>query len=141
MMRPYLSSIMNDHKTQGEWKIHLATAIKFISSKDSDETRVMHSKSDNIEVMTGNETDETIKEVFETLLQQYEEGLEESMKGSEFIFNSIDIFYYNLNKTSLNRGGSYIDSFEWLKNKKSTTNLKNNDDKCFQYAITIVINH
>ena len=41
------------------------------------------------------------------------------MKGSEFIFNSFDVLYYDLNKRSPNPGGSYIDSPEWIKNKKS----------------------
>ena len=48
MIRPYFSGIINDHKTQAEWKIHLTIAIKFISSKDSDETQIMLSKSNNI---------------------------------------------------------------------------------------------
>ena len=81
--------------------------INFISSKDSDETRIMHSKSDNIEIMMSSETDEMIEELFKSHLQRYQEGLEELMKGSEFIFDSIDILYYNLNKISLNRGGLY----------------------------------
>ena len=34
----------------------------------------------------------------------------------------------------------YIDSPQWLKNKKSTINPKNNDDKCFQYAVTLPLN-
>ena len=42
----------------------------------------MHSKSDNIEIMMGSETDEIIEELFESLLQRYQEVLEESMKGS-----------------------------------------------------------
>ena len=63
------------------------------------------------------------------------------MRGSEFIFDSVDGLYYNLNKTSLNRGGSYIDSPEWLKNKKATINPKNNDDKCFQYDVAVALNH
>ena len=41
---------------------------------------------------------------------------------------------------SLNRGGSYIDSPKWLKNKNKTKNQKNND-KCFQYAIAVAVNH
>ena len=49
--------------------------------------------------------------------------------------------YYDLNKTSLSRGRSYISSPEWLKNKKATLNPKNNDGKCFQYAITVALNH
>ena len=49
--------------------------------------------------------------------------------------------YYDLNKTSLSRGRSYIHSPEWLKDKKATLNPKNNDGKCFQYAITVALNH
>ena len=58
-------------------------------------------------------------------------NLEESMRGSEFVFDSVDSLYYKLHKTTLNSGGSYIDSPKWLKNKKITINPKNNDDKCF----------
>ena len=63
------------------------------------------------------------------------------MRGSEFIFNGVDALYYDLNKISLSRGGSNIDSPKWLKNKKATINPKNNDGKCFQYAITVALNH
>ena len=52
------------------------------------------------------ETDELIEELFKSLLQRYQEGLEESMKGGEFIFYSVDVWYYHLNKITLNRGGS-----------------------------------
>ena len=50
-MKPYLRDKINDHKTQGEWKIQLTMAINFVSSKGSNETRSMHTKSDNIEIM------------------------------------------------------------------------------------------
>ena len=63
------------------------------------------------------------------------------MRGSEFIFDSVDALYYDLNKISLSRGGSYIDSPKWLKNNKATINPQNNDDKCFQYAATVALNH
>ena len=60
------------------------------------------------------------------------------MRRSEFVYDSVDVLYYNLNKVSLSRGGSYIDSPKWLKNKKVTINPQNNkDDKCFQYALTV----
>ena len=116
-------------------------AINFISSKDSDETRTMNTISDNIEIMMGSETDEIIAELFESLLQRYQDGLEESMEGSHFVFDSVDVLYYNLNKISLNRGGSYINSPEWLKIKKAIINPKNNDDKCFQYAVIVALNY
>ena len=62
------------------------------------------------------------------------------MKGSEFEFDGVNFLYYDFNKIKLNRGGSYIESPKWLKNKKSTINPKNNDYKCFQYAVTLVLN-
>ena len=78
--RIHSDNTITEHKTQGEWKIHLKKAINFISSKDSDETRNMHTKSNNVEIMTGSETDEIIKELFKSILQRYQERLEESMK-------------------------------------------------------------
>ena len=62
------------------------------------------------------------------------------MRGSEVELDGVNFLYYDFNKTSINRGGSYIDSPKWLKDKKSTINPKNNDDKCFQYAVTLALN-
>ena len=90
MIRPYLSDVTNDYKTQGEykvhsankvidyktqgkWKIQLSIKINFMSFKDSDEIRAMHTNSDNTEILTGNEASKIIEE----LLQKYQEGLEE----------------------------------------------------------------
>ena len=115
--------------------MHLAMVINFFSSKDSEEIRTMCIKSDDIEIMMGSETDETIEKLFESLLQGYQKGLEESLRGSKFVFDSVNLLYYELHKISLNRGGSYIDSHKCLKNKKPTINPKNNDDKCFQYTL------
>ena len=116
-------------------------SINFIS-KDSDETCNMLTKSDNIEIIMDSETDNIIKELFESLLQKYQEGLEESMRGSNFYFDSVDLLYYHLQKTSLNRKrGSYIDSPERLKKKKAKTNPKNSDDSCFQSTLTAALGY
>ena len=86
MIRSYLRDIINDHKTQGKWKVHsgnavidyktqgewkiqLSMAINFISSKDSDESRTMYTKSNNMQIMMGNETDEIIEKLFKSLLK------------------------------------------------------------------------
>ena len=66
--------------------------------------------------MMGDDADEIVKKIFESLLQRYREGLEESMKGNEFVFDNVDLLEYKLNKIGLNRGESYIDSSKWLKN-------------------------
>ena len=94
-----------------------------------------------VEIMMGSETGEVIEDLFKSLLQRYQEGLEESIRGSEFMSDSVDALYYDLNKVSLSRSGSYIDSPEWLKNKKATITPENNDDKCFQYAVAVALNH
>ena len=62
------------------------------------------------------------------------------MKGSDFEFDGVNFLYYDFNKTSINTGGSYIDSPKWLKDKKSIINPKNNDNICFQYAVTLALN-
>ena len=90
--------------------------------------------------MFGDDNDDIIEQLFESLFQKYEENLQNNMRGSEFGFDGVNFLYYDFNKTSINRGGSYIDSPKWLKDKKSTINPKNNDDKCFQYAVTLTLN-
>ena len=75
-------------------------------------------------------------------MKRYQEGLETKMKGSSYIFERIDILEYHLHKISLNRGSSYTESPEWIKNKGVTINPKNaKNNNCFQYAITASMNH
>ena len=93
MIRPYLRDMINNLKvsiklktpsgeiigdyTFGEWKIQLIIQIIFICSLDTGEIRTMDSKSDNIEIMMGSETDDIINELLKLFLQRYQEKLEE----------------------------------------------------------------
>ena len=104
----------------------------FISFKDFGEPCTMDTKS---------KTNYIIDELFESFLQRFQERLEEKLRESYFACDSVDLFYYNLHKTPLRRGKSYIKSPEWLKNKRATINPKTNDDNCFQYARTVAFNH
>ena len=141
LIEKYLRELINHYKNKGEWKIQLTAAINFVSLKPgSDETHAMYTRSFNEEIMEGSDTDEVIKSLFESFLKIYDLNLQEKMKGSDFAFDGVNSLYYDFNKTSINRGGSYIDSPQWLKNKKSTINPKNNDDKCFHYAVTLALN-
>ena len=140
LIEKYLRELIN-HYNIILLSIQLTAEINFISLKPgSDETCVMYTRSFNEEIMKGSDTDEIIKLLFESFLKKYEENLQEKMKGSDFQFDGMNFFYYDFNKTTINRGGSYIDSPQWLKDKKSTINPKNNDDKCFQYAVTLAVN-
>ena len=102
----------------------------------------MHTKSNNIEITIGSDADEVIENLFRSLLQRYQENLEEKLRRSEFVFDGVNLLRYDLNKISLNRGGSYIKSPHWIENKKATINPQNKkDDKCFKYALTVALNH
>ena len=63
------------------------------------------------------------------------------IKGSDFVFESVDLLDYKLHRVCLNRGGSYIKSPEWLENKKAVINSKNkNDDECLRWSVICALN-
>ena len=89
IIKPYLRDMIDNHKARGEWKIQLTMRIIFVSFTDANETREMHTKSDNITIMIGIETEDVINELFNTFCKRYQEGLETKMKGSSFTFERI----------------------------------------------------
>ena len=119
-IRPYLNDIINDNKNKDEWKIQITMSLNFISLKDSD----------------------VVEELFKSTLERYQTGLQESTRGSEFVFDCVNEIHYKFHKVDLNRGRPYIDSPRWLKNKKATINpQKMNYDRWFQYAFTAALNY
>ena len=100
----------------------------------------MHSTSDNVKFTPYNDANEVVNELFESLLLIYQDNSETSMRGDDFIFDSVQLMYYKCHKINLKRGGSYIVSSDWIKKKKATINPKSEDDKCFQYAATVALN-
>ena len=65
---------------------------------------------DNIKFTSCNDTNEVINELFESLLSRFQDNLETSMRGSDFIFHSVKLMHYKCQKVNFNRGGSCIDS-------------------------------
>ena len=90
--------------------------------------------------MINDEADEVAKELFDSLKNRYQNNLE-SMKGSKFVFEYIQSLYYKYHKINLNYGGLYIDSPDSIKSREATINRINKKDKCFQYAVTVMLNH
>ena len=71
MIEQYLANLINDYKSKGEWKIQLTAEINFTSLKpDSNETCIMHTKSDNEEIMVGSDMGDVLKELFKSFLQR-----------------------------------------------------------------------
>ena len=141
IIKEHLRKLIDSKKENGEWKIQLNMKINFISSRNFIESRDMYSKSNNIEIMMESNTNEIIKNLFNSLFRRYHEGLQVSMRGSEFVFDYVESLNYIFHKVDLKRSGSYIETPEWIQNKGATMNCQNDDDKCFQYAITIALNY
>ena len=133
MIMSFLENMINNHKApitdcndiikdhlSGEWKIQLKMWINFISSLDPEKNCIMDSKSDNIEIVVGIEMEYIIEELFTSFLKNYQKNFKEKMKNSDLVFESVDLLYYSLRKTTLKRGGSYTKSPKWLRNKGAT---------------------
>ena len=118
---PYLSDLVNDHKAirneSNEWKIQLDMSV-------------------NLSV-----TNDVIERLFKSFLTNYQNEDKILRTGSNFAFESADLFSYYIHKANLKRGKSYIKPPEWILNKRATINPKNKDNKCFQYSITVALNH
>ena len=64
------------------------------------------------------------------------------IKGSNFVFESVELIDYKLQRVRLRRGESYVKSPEWLANKKATINPKNkNDNECLRWSIISALNY
>ena len=129
-LRPYLKHI-NNLKKSGTfwkiWKIQLTVANNFISSIDNDEEHGMPSESDNIEFMMNDKADEII-ELINSLKIRYQNNLK-LVKGSEFFFGYVHLLYYNSRKINAN-----------CKKTATINPINKKDNKCFQYAVTAMLN-
>ena len=114
---PYLYDLINDHRiARRVWKIQINTHVNFISSNDTGETRIYYIWSDNVSIMQGKDTYNIIRGIFEPFLYNYQKELK-NVKGSDFVFESVDLLDYKLHRVRLKRDGSYIKSPKWLKIK------------------------
>ena len=90
---PYLSDLINDHKAirneSNEWKTQIYMHVNFICSKDTGETRTFFVWSDNEEIRLGNETDDIIKRLFNSFLNNYQKEEVLLRNRSNFVLASI----------------------------------------------------
>ena len=141
MIEPHLTELINKHKNDDSWKIQLTMKINFTLFQDFNDKRSLYVKTKNVVIIEGSDINEIINEIFVSLIKKYQELLEYSTKNSGLILG-VESMTYDINKTAINRGGSYIESPAWLRNKKCAINLQyKNDNKCFQYSITAVLNY
>ena len=69
-IKPYLKDLIDDYKSKGEWKIQITMRIIFISFIDKNETQVMHTKSDNVEIMNGTDNSDAINKLIDSFMKR-----------------------------------------------------------------------
>ena len=121
MINPYLSDLINNQKANrndsNQWKIQINLRVNFVYANDTWEIRPNFVWSNNEEIRLGNETDDIIKGLINSFLNEYQKEEIILWNGSNFLFESIDFLSHHIHKRSLKRGNSYIKSPEWLKIK------------------------
>ena len=132
----------NNNNNSNEQKVQLSMGVKFININDKEKSLTFHVKSDNAEITQATNTSDIMIELIDLFFPHYQ-GEEQILRGgSDYIYDSVDILGTHFHNMKLKRGKSYIESPGWIKNKHATINPKNtNDNKCFQYAITLALNH
>ena len=113
--------------------------IIFNSINNPNDKRTLHTKTKNIEITTNSNTNEIINELINQIIQNHK-NLSKSLKNNNLTPEDVESINYNFNQVI--KISSYIESPEWLKNKKCTINPQNkNDNSCFQHAITVALNY
>ena len=90
-----------------------------------EEELVMHQRSSDIKFTFYNDANEVVDELLESLRSRYQRNLETSMRGSDFVFDSVQMMYCKCHEVNFTRGGSYADLKKTKqKNKKSNKKSK-----------------
>ena len=110
MIKPYLSDLINENKaietSSNEWKIQIIMQINFASSNDTGKIRTVFVWSDYEEIRLGNETDDIIKRLINSFLNNSQKEELILRNGRNFVFESFGLLSYHIHETSLKRGNS-----------------------------------
>ena len=106
--------MINGHRiVRRIWKSQICMHVNFISSRDTGETRIYYVWGDNVSIIRSKGANDIIREILSSFLHNYQEELKK-IKGSDFVFESVDLLNYKLHRVHLRRGGSFIKFPEWL---------------------------
>ena len=88
-IEPGLIDLINKHKNDS-WKIQLTMKIIFTPIEDFNDKRALHVKTKNVEIMMGSDTNDIVKELFESIIQKHQELIEYSTKDSGLILEGVE---------------------------------------------------
>lgn len=78
---------------------------------------------------------EFIRKLYDSLLVEYEKS-ENSLRGGNFVFSSVDLIYLQFVKINPKRVGTYVETPEWISKKKAIINPKTfNVNFRFEYSV------
>ena len=141
MIEAHLIETINKYKNKNNWKIQLTMKINFTPIQDFNDKRSLYVNTKNVVIMEGSDINETINVTSDSLMKKYQELLEFLPKNSGLTLEGVESMTYDINKITINRGGSGIESTAWLRNKKCVIIPQNKNDKCFQYSTTVALNY
>ena len=95
--------------------------------------------SDNVEIRTTDDSNIITTSLYNSLIKEYQETLENKVEGSSFVFDYVNFLDIKFNQIDLIIGSSYIETLKWIATKKATINPKNDNNNCFKYAITVLL--
>ena len=98
--------------------------VNFIFDNNDDKGLILHTKSNNVEIMCGIDSKTIVTELYDTLKQCYQESLETKMDASNYIFDRLVLLEYHFLKVYLKRVSSYIPPPQWMIHNKE-------DNWCF----------
>ena len=136
MILPKLTKLINKRKVQ------LSMGINLININDKEKSHTFHVKTDNAKLTQATDTSDIINKLIDSFFPQYQREEQILKGGSDYIFDSIDILGIHFHNIKLRRRKSYIKSPDWISSTKAAIIPKyTKDTKCFQYTITVALNH
>ena len=139
-----LAELINEKKnsTQSEQKVQLIISVMFKHAMDPTKKRTFYVKSKSIQMSSGDNTDDIIIKLLESLIENYEREENILGNGSDHVFDGVDSTLVYFHTIELRRGSSYTLSPKWVSDKKATINPQNrNDNCCFAYSIIAALHH
>ena len=100
MINPYLTDLINENnaiKTSSkEWKIQINMHMNFVSSNDTGKFLTVFVWNDNEEIKLGNETDDIVKRLINSFLNNYQKEELILRNRSNFVFESVGLLSYHM---------------------------------------------
>ena len=138
---PHLHNLIDEKKSANQ-KIQLDLGVNLKYSTDTVKRRTFYVKSRNVDALPGDDTNDIINELTNSLFDNYQQQILIPRNGSGYVFDGVEVLGIPFHTIEVKRGSSYIKAPDWLKRKGATINPKNTKDNyCFMYAITVALNH